>query len=175
MGGGSIAERKVRSLLSAGARVEVIAPVISKGLSRLVKTGAVIHRKSAYRKKYLSRSYLVIGATSDPFVNQRVSKDASDLRVWANIVDKPSISSFIVPAVLYKNGLIISVSTSGKAPALSKRIKKDLKDNMICRYSEALSVMAKERDLLKKSGCGFAERKRKLTRLADIAIKPGVK
>jgi len=170
IGGGVIAERKAKSLLSAGARVEVISPCLTEGLSLFAKSASIAYRKDVYRKKYIRHAYLVIAATSDTDVNYRVSADAAALRIWVNVVDRPALSSFIVPAVLSKNGLIISISTSGKAPGLSKRIKKDLKDKVLSKYACALSIMAQERRRLKNKVKGFGARKKILARLADKTL-----
>lgn len=171
IGAGQIAVRKARSLVSAGAKVTVISPSLSKGLQALVRRGAVSVRKDAYKKKYIRDVFLVVAATSDARVNRLVSCDALKLRILANVVDCPALSTFIVPAVLSKNGLIISISTSGRAPALSRRIKQDLRKNVLAKYSRALDKVSQERCRLKKSSAGFAERKSILTAMADKALK----
>ena len=166
IGGGAVACRKVRSLLDAGASVTVIAPRLSKPLGSLARSGAVAFRRGAYRSRYIRRAFLVIAATSDAVVNRSVSKDARRFRILSNIVDQPALSSFIVPAVLSRNGLIIAVSTSGKAPALSKRIKEDLRSSVLAKYSAALRNCARERARLTKDRIGFNARKKILGRMA---------
>ena len=171
VGGGTIAGRKARSLLEAGARVEVISPDLSKALEALAKKRLISYRKDIYRKKYIRNAFLVIAATADPIVNRRVSADAAHVRILANIVDRPAQSNFIVPAVLSKSGLIIGISTSGQAPALSKRIKQDLRKTVLGKYIKALAVLSRARGRLKKSNVGFGKRKDILTRLADKALR----
>ena len=171
IGAGQIALRKARSLVSAGAKVTVISPSLSKGLQALAKRGTVSVRESVYKKQYIRNAFLVVAATADARVNRQVSRDALELRILANIVDRPALSSFIVPAVISKNGLIISISTSGKAPSLSKRIKQDLRRNVLAKYARALDKISHERCRLKKSSAGFAERKSILTAMADKALK----
>jgi siroheme synthase-like protein len=171
VGGGAVAVRKVRSLQSAGARVKVVSLRVSKSMQALADRGRIALIKSAYNKKYISGAFIVIAATSDPAVNRRISEDASSLRIPANIVDDPSLSSFIVPAVLSKKGLIISISTSGLAPALSRRIKQDLAGKLLGKYVRALAIMRKKRLQVKKSAMCLSERKRLLTAMADRALK----
>ena len=171
IGAGQIACRKARSLISAGAEVTVISPSLSKGLQALAKRGAVSVRKDVYKKQYIRNAFLVVAATADPAVNRQVSGDALEMRILANIVDRPALSTFIVPAVISKNGLIISISTSGKAPALSKRIKQDLRANVFAKYARALDKISQERCRIKKSRLCLAERKSILTAMADKALK----
>jgi precorrin-2 dehydrogenase / sirohydrochlorin ferrochelatase len=173
VGGGAVADRKARSLLEAGARVEVISPGLSKPLATLARKRLISFRKDVYRKKYIRKAFLVIAATSDPLVNRRVAEDAAALRILTNIVDRPAQSNFIVPAVLSKNGLIIGISTSGKAPALSKRIKQDLRKTVLGKYIKALALLSRERGKLRKSNAGFRARKKILTRMADKALRGG--
>jgi len=52
---------------------------------------------------------------------------------------------FIVPSVLHKDGLIIAISTSGLAPALSRQIRFDLRKKLLGKYTRALNILAKER------------------------------
>jgi len=171
IGAGQIACRKARSLLAAGAKVTVISPSISKGIQALAKTGAVSVRRAVYRKQYIRNAFLVVAATSDAGVNNRVSIDAMNLRILANIVDCPALSTFIVPAVLSKKGLIISISTSGRAPALSRRIKQDLRRNVLAKYSKALDKISAQRMRLKKSTASLSRRKAILTAMADKALR----
>jgi len=173
VGGGMIAGRKARSLLEAGAWVEVISPDLSKPLELLSRKRLISCRKDIYRKKYIRGAFLVIAATADPAVNRRVSEDAAEFGLLSNNVDRPAQSNFIVPAVLSSNGLIIGISTSGKAPALSKRIKRDLRETVLKKYVKALGALSRERARLRKSGSGFGKRKAILTRMADKALRRG--
>ncbi|MFA5099792.1 MAG: bifunctional precorrin-2 dehydrogenase/sirohydrochlorin ferrochelatase [Candidatus Omnitrophota bacterium] len=171
VGGGTIAGRKARSLLAAGARVEVISPDLSKALEPLARKRLITYRNDIYQKKYIRNAFLVIAATSDPLVNRRVSADAAELRILSNIVDRPAQSNFIVPAVLSKNGLIIGISTSGKAPSLSKRIKQDLRKTVLGKYVRALGELSRARSRLKKCNAGSGARKHILARIADNALQ----
>jgi siroheme synthase-like protein len=171
VGGGAIACRKARSLFAAGARVEVISPDLSKGMASLVRSRKVIWRKGAYQKRYIRNAFLVIAATSDPQANRRVSRDAIQLRLLANIVDRPSLSSFIVPAVLAESGLIIAISTSGKAPSLSKRIKDDLRKTVLKKYVKALGTVSRQRRGLLRSTATLRQRKSLLTKVAAKALR----
>ena len=171
VGGGTIACRKTRSLLAAGARVEVISPCLSKALQTYAKKRLILYRKDIYRKKYIRNAFLVVAATADRLVNSRVSADAASLRLLVNIVDHPAQSNFIVPAVLNKNGLIISISTSGKAPALSRRIKQDLRKTFFGKYVRALAVLSCARRKLKKDNVGFGARKNIMARMADDSLR----
>ena len=149
IGGGRVAERKVRSLLKAEALIRVISPTLTKGLSQLRGKKRILYTKSAYKKRFIKDSFLVIAATSDKNTNSKLSLDAQSLGILTNVVDSPQESNFIVPASLQKKDLIISISTSGKAPALSKRIRKDLNKLLVPDYAKFLSILEDIRSDLK--------------------------
>ena len=127
VGAGRVAERKVRQLRSFGANVSVVAPQVSRYISRLSKDNAIKLFERIYRPSDINGARLVIAATSDAKTNEKVSADAHKRNIFVNVVDRASHSDLISHAVIRKKGLVISVSTDGKYPVLSKRFKDFLK------------------------------------------------
>ena len=123
IGGGSVAERKIRSLISAEANVRVISPEITKGLIKLRDKGALKHTKRTYRKGDLKKAFIVIAATSSSNINSKIVDDADCL---VNVVDIPSNGNFIVPSLVRQGTLTIAISTEGASPAISKAIRKEI-------------------------------------------------
>ena len=144
-----MAQRKVHSLLKTRAAVRIISPHLTKNLKRLVEQNKISWTASRYQKRYLQNSFLVIAAVSDKKINSKISRDAQKSRIPVNVVDSPEESSFIVPSHISRGDLIISISTSGKAPALSKRIRKDLTKLLVPRYSKFLKTLGSIRKDLK--------------------------
>ena len=145
IGGGGVAERKVRSLLKNGARVTVISPELTAGLSALVKKGEITHIKDRFKRKYVKQARLVIGATSDNEVNREIYEDSQKKGILVNIVDSPKYCDFIVPSVVERKDLVIAISTSGKSPALAKKIRKEIEAAYGEEYAEFLSLMGRIR------------------------------
>ncbi|NOZ68922.1 MAG: bifunctional precorrin-2 dehydrogenase/sirohydrochlorin ferrochelatase [Deferribacteres bacterium] len=123
VGGGRVAERKVRSLVKAGALVSVISPDITAGLERLKEKGKIRHVRRMYRKGDAGDALVVIAATSSPQINKKVAQDARHL---INVIDMPSEGNFIVPSYVEQDSLAIAVSTSGTSPAVSRAIRKEI-------------------------------------------------
>jgi precorrin-2 dehydrogenase / sirohydrochlorin ferrochelatase len=167
VGAGSVAERKTRTLIASGARVKVISKVLSAGLKRLLEKGKIRHCNSNYRSGLLKDSFLVIAATDNNKVNLRVSRDAQRSGILTNIVDLPKISNFIVPSVIRKDGLIIAISTGGRAPCLSKKIRIDLTRNFLPRYSKLFKLVENARKRLKIYCPKGLSKKDILTRLVN--------
>jgi siroheme synthase-like protein len=123
VGGGRIAERKIVKLLSYGGHVRVVSPTISPGLRARFDQGKIEWRARSYQVEDLGEARLVVAATSDRAVNQRVAQDAQTMRVFVNVVDSEPDSSFIFPALLEEAGVVVAVSSHGKSPGLSKRVR----------------------------------------------------
>ena len=166
VGGGEVAGRKARTLAGCGARVTVVSPSLSAGLRRMVSSGKAVHIRSLFRPALLKGFFAVIAATDDPAVNASVSATALKSSMLVNVVDVPAASNFIVPASVSRGGIIISISTSGKAPCLARRIRLDLEKKFVPRYAARLKSVGKARRALKKRVADPAERRRIMTRLA---------
>lgn len=123
VGGGNVAERKITSLLRAGASVEVISPTLSIVLEKKRVKGEIAHVKRRYKSGDLKDAFLVIAATSNKEINKKISEEALCL---VNVVDMPELANFIVPSVVQRGHLTIAITTSGTSPAIAKAIRKEL-------------------------------------------------
>ncbi|SHI22364.1 siroheme synthase CysG [Pollutimonas bauzanensis] len=123
VGGGSVAERKVKSLLASGALVTVCAPEATPGLRELQGQGAIEFTGLAFQAECLEGVWLVIAATDDREINRRVAALANEKRLLINVVDDPGLSSFQVPSIVDRSPLVIAISSSGHAPVLARRVR----------------------------------------------------
>lgn len=128
IGGGRVAERKVKNILFCGGRVRVVSPDMTDLLSKLVRQRKIGHIKSAYHSDHLKGGSLVYATTSNRKVNAQIARDAARLGLLVNVCDSAKESTFILPAVLRKRGITIAVSTDGLSPAKSVRIRDRLKE-----------------------------------------------
>jgi precorrin-2 dehydrogenase/sirohydrochlorin ferrochelatase len=141
VGGGRVAERKVRSLLQVGALVKVISPQLTQSLSRLKERGKIIHSQRFYRSGDLHRAFLAIAATDDRRANERVFSQALRQKIPVNVVDDPAHSSFIVPSLVQKGDLLIAISTSGQSPALARALRQKLQKEIGAEYIYLLKLL----------------------------------
>ena len=95
-----------------------------------------------------AKMFLVIGATDDENLNRRISKDAERVNILCNIADRPDVCNFILPAVVRRGDLAITISTSGKSPALAKRLRLDLE----AQFGEEYADFLRERQGLDQVG-----------------------
>ncbi len=155
IGGGAVAERKCLSLLDAGAMVRVISPELVPGMKELASECRIDYKARKYREGDLGNALLVFAATDSHEVNMAVAAEATTLGIPANIADSPEISTFVSPAVIVRGDLMITVSTGGKSPALSRKIRQDLEVCFGEEYVPALQLLGAIREKLltdKRSG-----------------------
>ena len=126
IGGGQVGERKVKTLQSCAAKVFLISRELTPYLEEEIRHGRIKLLAQAYQAEHLPGKFLVIGATDDPNLNGKIGREARDRGILCNIVDKPQECNFILPSLVSRGDLTIAVSTSGKSPALAKKIRQDL-------------------------------------------------
>ena len=141
VGGGAVGTRKVVTLLDCGALVTVISPVVSHQLRDFAKSGLIKLRQRPYQSGDLDGMFLVIGATDDEGLNRRISSDAEHRNTLCNIADRPEVCNFILPSIVQRDDLVITISTSGKSPALAKKLRKTLEHQFGEEYGIFLKLM----------------------------------
>jgi precorrin-2 dehydrogenase/sirohydrochlorin ferrochelatase len=148
VGGGSVAARKTRSLVEAGADVLVIAPEINEEIKALPVKVA----ERPYRRGDLSAAWLAMAATDDAAVNRQVFNDGQKVRVWVNVADDPDACSFTLPAVMRRGPVTVAVSTSGYSPALATWIRERISADLGPEVALLAELLSEARDALKASG-----------------------
>ncbi len=141
VGGGGVGTRKVMTLVDCGAKVTVVSPGVRRSLLELADRGLIILEKRPYRETDLDGMFLVIGTTDDEELNRQISIDAEKLNMLCNIADRPKVCNFILPSIVNRGDLIISISTSGKSPALAKKLRIELEEQFGNEYAELLRLM----------------------------------
>ena len=148
VGGGSVGTRKVAMLLECGGNVTVVSPAITRQLEDLASSRLIKLRKRSYQTGDLDGMFLVIGATNDERLNRQISSDADRLNTLCNIADRPEVCNFILPSIVHRDDLVITISTSGKSPAMAKKLRKMLENQFGKEYGKFLQLMGAVRKKL---------------------------
>lgn len=148
VGGGTIAARKVGSLLFCGARVRVVSPEAGEDIRQLASVGKIEWQQRAYRTGDLDGVFLAIAATDRPEVQRQISDEAARLPTLLNSVDDPDVCDFQVPSQLRRGELLITVSTGGASPAFSKQIRDQLETEFGWEYGAAVTLLARLREMV---------------------------
>jgi len=155
VGGGKVAQRKVESLLRYGASIHIISKVLTDKLKQLIDIREVRFLGEEMRDDFLDEAFIVIAATDDKKLNSKVSESARKRGLLVNAVDQPADCNFMVPSIVKKGDLSIAISTSGKSPALAKKIRKELDGQFGNEYEIFLNLMGGLRKEI--LGMGFSQ------------------
>ena len=149
VGAGSVALRKIEHLLSAGAKVKVVAPSALDEIASLAEVGVITWCQKSFEESDLACCMLVIGATDDPLVNKCVHDAANAKHCIVNIVDTPDLCNAIVPSVMQRGPLQIAVTTSGASPELARELRLGLEDEFKDYWGAYVRVLGEVRSLIK--------------------------
>jgi precorrin-2 dehydrogenase/sirohydrochlorin ferrochelatase len=142
VGGGRVAERKIQTLLDAGAALTVVSPVLSPRLQEQFRAGVFTYRSKYFDRTDLEGMFLVIASTDSPETNDAVARACREQDILVNVVDPPEEGSFVVPSSVRRGDLMIAVSTGGASPALAKKIRQELEARYGPEYALFLEKLA---------------------------------
>lgn len=150
VGGGEVAARKIESLFQAGADITVISSDFSPQTRQLCELAEINCQNRPYKENDMEGHDLVIAATSDSRVNEKISQQALSHNILLNVVDNKKLSNFIVPSSLVRGPLQLAISTDGASPAMSAQIRKKLEAEFGETFGRYLEIMQEVRELLKR-------------------------
>jgi precorrin-2 dehydrogenase/sirohydrochlorin ferrochelatase len=151
VGGGEVAERKVKRLLESGAEVFIISPQLTPELTRLNEESIISHIAKEYSSEYIYGAALVVGATDDEKTNAAISSDARSKGIPVNIVDDPQKCDFILPSLVERGDLTIAIGTGGKSPALARHLREELESKYGKEYEIFLNILGRLRTKMAKN------------------------
>lgn len=165
VGGGEVAERKARLLLDAGAQLTVVAPDLDPELAELAANGSIEWLAGEFAPQQLTGKWLVVAATDRREVNALVYQSANQARIFANVVDDPKRSSFIMPSIIDRSPLMVAISSGGKAPVLARLLREKL-EALLPQHLGAVAAFAGSlRERVKARFATMGERRRFWERL----------
>ncbi|ELB2790557.1 siroheme synthase CysG [Aeromonas hydrophila] len=165
VGGGEVAERKARLLLDAGAQLTVVAPELDPELAELAANGSIEWLAGEFVPQQLTGKWLVVAATDRREVNALVYQSANLARIFANVVDDPKRSSFIMPSIIDRSPLMVAISSGGKAPVLARLLREKL-EALLPQHLGAIAAFAGSlRERVKARFASMGERRRFWERL----------
>ncbi|MCG8470562.1 MAG: bifunctional precorrin-2 dehydrogenase/sirohydrochlorin ferrochelatase [Desulfobacterales bacterium] len=141
VGGGAVGSRKVETLVKCGAEVTVVSKAFTDELLVMGEKGEITLVSRAYSPSDLDGKFLVIVATDDQAFNEGVSRDAEKACKLCNVADYPSACNFILPSIVQRGDMTLSISTSGKSPAFAKWMRRQLQEQFGSEYGEFLKLM----------------------------------
>jgi siroheme synthase-like protein len=167
VGGGPVAERRVRAMLEFGVCLTVIAPEPSEGIRVLARDDLLILETREYAgAEDIQNAALVIAAANDRELNRRVAADAHRAGILVNAADDPQVCGFFFPALVRRGELVAGITSSGSCPGLTARLREELDKSWPPSLGESVETLGKERRrLLRETESGWREGLNRLIRM----------
>ncbi len=149
VGGGDVALRKARLLSRAGARITCISHAVLPELQTMLELhqGQVVIGE--YHAALIDEKVLVVAATDDDTLNERIHHDAIARNVPVNVVDSPALCTFVFPAIVDRSPIVIGITSGGQSPVLARLLRAKLETLIPTGYSRLGELVGRFRNKVK--------------------------
>lgn len=168
IGGGNVSYRKCKNFLDFGKSVRVVSPEFIDEFENIKNDIELIY--DTYKQDYIKDSFIVIAATNNKELNKDIGIYCKSVGKLVNVVDNIKLSNYTVPSYLKRGDLLLSVSTNGKSPSLSSKIKKELEEKYDDSYEEYLNILGEIREKVIKKYKDISQRKSILNNLVNLSL-----
>ena len=168
IGGGKVAYRKCMNFLAFNKKVLVVSKEFVKEFEEIKEQVEIV--KGAYNEKYIKDAFVVVAATNNKEVNREIGIYCGQYNKLVNVVDDKELSNFTVPSFVKRGDLLLSVSTGGKSPSLSRKIRKDLEEVYDDSYEEYVKLLGQAREMIIENTSDIKERRKNLKELLDLSF-----
>ncbi|MDO5308794.1 MAG: uroporphyrinogen-III C-methyltransferase [Planctomycetia bacterium] len=168
VGAGSVALQKAIQLRSFGLKLRVVAPTPLREF-RALDCVDLLERPFSDDDIATDVDF-VVAATDSRTLNRHIAQRCQDAKIPVNCVDDPDASSFIFPAIVKRDDLVVAISTNGKAPSLAVRIKEWIESLIPSEFGRVVKNLVTTRAIMKERKLACSARKRLLRNILDIAV-----
>jgi precorrin-2 dehydrogenase/sirohydrochlorin ferrochelatase len=172
VGAGNVGEPKIGGLIDTGAHIRVIALRASETVQGWAQAGKISLELRAFDADDLDGTFLAVVATASRALNESIYRVAQRRGVLCNVVDVPEYCDFYYPAVVRRGDLQIAISTNGRSPSLSQKLRQQLEQQFGPGYAQWVAELGATRKLVMASDLD-PERKKEL--LHSLASREAVK
>ena len=123
VGGGTVATRRVVSLIDFSCKTSVVA---KKASERIQQAEEVVLIERAFSLADLEGRDLVIAATDDDELNKKIADECKRKNILVNVASSKEDCDFFFPGIVKHSDLIIGVATGGKNPFLASEAIKTI-------------------------------------------------
>ncbi|MCT4647760.1 MAG: bifunctional precorrin-2 dehydrogenase/sirohydrochlorin ferrochelatase [Carboxylicivirga sp.] len=169
VGGDKVAERKIKKLYLAGAAITVISKELTPALLQMKDLKQFIHLNRHYQTDDVCGFFLVFAATNKQLLNQQITDEAKVHNVLSNSLNGVDQGDFILPATCGVGHLKLGVTTEGKSPALSAKLRRYLIKKLSSVSEEMIGEIAEKRAEMVENKSESAKKEMEL--IVDELIK----
>lgn len=169
IGGGEVAYRKCKNFLAFSKRVRVVSPEFIDKFELIKSNVDLIYDE--YKEEYIKDSFIVVAGTNNKEINKNIGIYCRECGKLVNVVDDIKLSNYTIPSYVKRGDLLISISTGGKSPSLSSKIKKELQEKYDDSYEEYINILGEIRKEIIKKYTNISERKKRLNSLVNLTLE----
>lgn len=171
VGGGNVALEKLQALLnnSPTAHVTIVSPEIKQEIAELKKNYSRCSiKQQCFSEDDLADTDIVICATNNKELHQRIKRLAKEKGLLVNVADTPELCDFYLGSIVQKGNLKIAISTNGKSPSAAKRIKEVLNDALPAQLDDVIENLYTVRNRLNGN---FEEKVRRMNEITKTLVE----
>lgn len=168
IGGGKVAYRKCMNFLTFNKKVSVISEDFVAEFDDIKDYVHIIN--DTYDEKYIKDAFVVVAATNNKDINRQIGIYCREYGKLVNVVDDAELSNFTVPSFVKRGDLLLSISTGGKSPSLSSKIRKELELAYDESYEEYVDLLGEVRQTIIKNTEDIKEKRKKLNEILNLSI-----
>ncbi len=145
VGGGNVGHEKLSAVLrnSPAAPVTLVSREINQEVRDLAGQYPNVELiERSFANEDLNGRDIVIAATDDKALHERIRAEAKVRKVLINVADTPALCDFYLGSVVKKGDLKIAISTNGKSPTLAKRMREFLEASLPDSTQELLDNLS---------------------------------
>jgi len=151
IGGGDIAYRKIKLLIKSKPNIKVIAKNICSEILDLEEKFSIKIVKKQFHVDDIEFPIIIIAATNDKSLNKQIAKEGLRKKIPVNVVDQPSLCTFTMGSIVERGSLVVSISSSGKAPVLVRHLREKIEKLIPDSYKDLVDLAGKLREKVKKT------------------------
>ena len=167
IGGSEPAVQKVRLLLKTPVRITVIDAAPSPELQEHAAAGRIVLHQRAWIPADLDGAFVVYGATGNHAANAPIAAAARARGLLVNVVDEPGLSTFITPAIVDRDPMVVAIGSEGTSPVLAREIKTHLEAYLPAGFGRIARAAAALRERVAEAISDMPARRRFWERLLN--------
>lgn len=138
IGGGTIATRRVMTLLNFTGQVVVVSPELTADLQELCSQNRIVWLQKEYCIEQIKDADMVIAATNQPEVNCRIKADCKNVegkigrQILVSVIDDKEQCDFYFPSIVQSEDVVVGINSGGRSPGQTKRVRKKIETLLCC-------------------------------------------
>ena len=151
IGGGDIALRKIKLLIKSKPNLTVVAKNFCEEILDLKDRYSIDIIQKDFHPDDIEFPMIIIAATNNKLLNKQIAQIGGKKKIPVNVVDQPSLCTFTMGSIVERGSLVVSISSSGKAPVLVRQLREKIEMMIPDAYKDLVDLAGSLRDKVKKS------------------------